>query len=262
MKAEKQQKEVTSRVIQPSKSGGGHIVDNRSTYTLQTKLIDAIQQNRIEKEICMGKRYSNIIQLRCNPQQLAWQANYVASGLGLNDLFTNSDLVSYADDQNFVENTVDRGTFAHEYIQGANSSWTAEYGIPPTGGYSGWSYADMVKNGDIYEIKPLGGMEDAVTQATNYVNKANANPSRPHVHKLASVAIQENPCSLNKTIGQKTYSVKLSYGKHADGEILYSWSVTSRALVGNKKKMAIASQGSKPIDSYFSPKKGPIGSGL
>lgn len=252
MKAERQQKEVISRAVQPSKSGGGHIVDNRSTYTLQTKLIDAIQQNRIGKEICMGKRSSNIIQLKCNSRKLEWQANYSASGLGIRDIFTDRDLIDYADDQNFVENTVDRGIFAHEYIQGANSSWTAEYGIPPIDGYSGWSYADMVKNGDIYEIKPLGGMEDAVTQATNYVNKANANPSSPHVHKLASEAIQGNPCLLNKTIEQETYSVKLSYEKHANGEILYSWSVTSRKLVGNKKKMAIASQGSKPINSYFS----------
>lgn len=42
MKAERQQKEVMSRVIQPSKGGGGHIVDNRPNSIHQAKMIENI----------------------------------------------------------------------------------------------------------------------------------------------------------------------------------------------------------------------------
>lgn len=38
MKAERQHKEATSRVIQPSKGGGGHIVDNRPQSITQNQL--------------------------------------------------------------------------------------------------------------------------------------------------------------------------------------------------------------------------------
>lgn len=44
MKVERQQKERTSRVIQPSKGGGGCIVDNRSAHTMQSKMINTIQK--------------------------------------------------------------------------------------------------------------------------------------------------------------------------------------------------------------------------
>lgn len=43
MKAERQHKEATSRVIQPSK-GGGHIVDNRPHSRDQLKIVGAIQK--------------------------------------------------------------------------------------------------------------------------------------------------------------------------------------------------------------------------
>ena len=45
MKAERQYKERTSRVIQPSKGSGGHIVDNRFYSANQTNVIDSIQKN-------------------------------------------------------------------------------------------------------------------------------------------------------------------------------------------------------------------------
>ncbi len=44
MKAERQQKERTSRVIQPSRGGGECIVDNRTQTTFQAKLIPSIQK--------------------------------------------------------------------------------------------------------------------------------------------------------------------------------------------------------------------------
>lgn len=49
MKAERQQKERTSRVIQPSNGGGGHIVDNRPQSRNQTKMVSIIQtkENKI-----------------------------------------------------------------------------------------------------------------------------------------------------------------------------------------------------------------------
>ena len=45
MKAERQQKECTSRVVQPSKGGGGRIVDNRPQSRDQTKIVNAIQKH-------------------------------------------------------------------------------------------------------------------------------------------------------------------------------------------------------------------------
>lgn len=52
MKAERQQKEVTSRVIQPSKGGGGHIVDNRDQ-----KFFNSIPQNKMNQssKVIQGK---------------------------------------------------------------------------------------------------------------------------------------------------------------------------------------------------------------
>ena len=44
MKAERQHKECTSRVLQPSKGGGGHIVDNRSQD--HAGIIGSIQEKR------------------------------------------------------------------------------------------------------------------------------------------------------------------------------------------------------------------------
>ena len=44
MKAERQQKECTSRVLQPSKGGGGHIVDNRALVAKQANVIYSIQK--------------------------------------------------------------------------------------------------------------------------------------------------------------------------------------------------------------------------
>lgn len=44
MKAERQHKEATSRVIQPSKGGGGYIVDNRPETVIQTKLKSKVCQ--------------------------------------------------------------------------------------------------------------------------------------------------------------------------------------------------------------------------
>lgn len=57
MKAERQQKERTSRVIQSSKGGGGHIVDNRPEAVRQAKMIDTIQkQNESMNRICQQKK--------------------------------------------------------------------------------------------------------------------------------------------------------------------------------------------------------------
>ena len=42
MKAERQHKECASRVLQPSKGGGGHIVDNRPAEITQRKLINDV----------------------------------------------------------------------------------------------------------------------------------------------------------------------------------------------------------------------------
>jgi hypothetical protein len=47
MKAEKQQKEATSRVLQQSKGGGVHIVDNRPQNMNQSKLIASISSNHV-----------------------------------------------------------------------------------------------------------------------------------------------------------------------------------------------------------------------
>lgn len=44
MKTEKQQKEHTFRVMQPSKGGGVSIVDNRPATIHQFKMIDSIQK--------------------------------------------------------------------------------------------------------------------------------------------------------------------------------------------------------------------------
>ena len=44
MKAERQQKEATSRVIRPSKGHGGHIVDNRKFFAFQANLIDSVHK--------------------------------------------------------------------------------------------------------------------------------------------------------------------------------------------------------------------------
>lgn len=43
MKAERQQKETTSRTIQPSKGGRGIIVDNRNQTVSQGKIMDCIR---------------------------------------------------------------------------------------------------------------------------------------------------------------------------------------------------------------------------
>lgn len=46
MKAERQQKEATSRVLQQSKGGGSHIVDNRPAGVLQGEIINYIHQKK------------------------------------------------------------------------------------------------------------------------------------------------------------------------------------------------------------------------
>lgn len=46
MKAEKQYKEAASRVIQPRKDCGGHIVDNRPKAIDQTRIIGSIQEKK------------------------------------------------------------------------------------------------------------------------------------------------------------------------------------------------------------------------
>ena len=51
MKAEKQYKEATSRVIQPLKGGGGYVVNNRLDSIIQTKLSDIISGSRKEKNL-------------------------------------------------------------------------------------------------------------------------------------------------------------------------------------------------------------------
>lgn len=47
MKAERQQKEATSRVLQQSKGGEGHIIDNRPQNMYQSKLIASISSNHV-----------------------------------------------------------------------------------------------------------------------------------------------------------------------------------------------------------------------
>lgn len=55
MKAERQQKEATSRIIPPSKGGGEHIVDNRLGTIVQTKLSDIISDSGKEKNLVQRK---------------------------------------------------------------------------------------------------------------------------------------------------------------------------------------------------------------
>lgn len=47
MKAERQYKEATSRVLQQSKSGRRYIVDNRPESRLQGRMIDYIHQKKV-----------------------------------------------------------------------------------------------------------------------------------------------------------------------------------------------------------------------
>lgn len=178
------------------------------------------------------------IQLRCSQGGQAWQANYVDSGLTVDQLFSNEDLKlgNSSNDEN-------RGTFAHEYIQKKHGSWIPEYGIPAAVGHPGWSYADMVKDLKIYEIKPSGGLEDAVTQATNYVTKANLARSG---HELATAAIAQRDCLLEKTLEVRDFithrleqdriRLYLNYNSSRAGEIVYSWEIVNESREARKAK--------------------------
>ena len=170
-----------------------------------------------------------MLQRRCAPQQLRWVANYAESGLTVAGVFSDDDLKARD-----TSNNADRGVVAHEIIQKANDSWIREYGIPPAVDGGEWHYADMVKNKEIYEIKPEHGEEDAVGQATNYVRLANeVDPG----HKLASAGINRNPDPLltkDLTIlspvsgsHDDTHELRLNYWKARDGEILYRWVINN-----------------------------------
>lgn len=180
---------------------------------------------------------SNIVQLRCNPQQLRWAANYQNSGLNITDLFTDENLMN-----GDSHNNDNRGIFAHEHIQEKYGNWIAEYGIPPTLLDQGWCYADMVSQKRIYEIKPGGGLEDAVGQATRYMNKANQTDAG---HTLATVALVGRDLILSRQIsihdyftGQEendTVNLYLMYHTNRAGEILYEWVIVNESKQERKK---------------------------
>jgi len=186
-------------------------------------------------------------QRKCFPQQLAWEANYEDSNLDINTLFSDEHLKT-----GNVANTEDRGTFAHEHIQRRHGSWIPEYGIPPTLLYGGWHYADMVSNKKVYEIKPNGGIEDAVGQATTYVTKANQTSAG---HVLATTTISRSDCLITRqlsihdyfTLRNETDTVKLylNYENSRPGEILYQWIITNESREQRRKRRATAKKEDK-----------------
>ena len=68
MKAERQHKECASRVLQPSKGGGGHIVDNRPAEITQRKLINDVSSDINDKNIVQCFK---TIQLVIDPELVA-----------------------------------------------------------------------------------------------------------------------------------------------------------------------------------------------
>lgn len=183
----------------------------------------AVQQKR---ENTAG---AHVLQRKCDySQQNRWAANYVDSGLTVESVFDDDDLK-----RGDTANNDTRGTVAHEHIQKTNGSWIKEYGIPPAVEGGGWRYADMVKNKEIYEIKPKNGGEDAVKQAGDLVELANKiEPG----HKLATAGIirdtdpllTKEPAVINPVTRMNendTYTLHLNYWKERDGEILYEWKI-------------------------------------
>jgi hypothetical protein len=185
---------------------------------------------------------AHVLQRRCAPQQLQWVANYEDSGLTVEGVFSDDD-IKLRD----TTNNADRGIVAHEHIQKNNGSWIPEYGIPPVAAGE-WHYADMVKDKEIYEIKPEGGEEDAVTQATNYVNWANFSNEG---HKLAKAPFKTYTPLNNKQLSVQNpitgqiendgYEVGLRYWNSRAGEILYKWEIKNtsaeeRIRVKEKRK--------------------------
>ncbi|WP_217602124.1 hypothetical protein [Chitinophaga sp. GbtcB8] len=200
----------------------------------------AVQQKQERLQPALQKKEStgaHVLQRRCAPQQLQWVANYEDSGLTVEGVFSDADI-----QRGYVINDEDKGTVAHEFIQKANGGWIREYGIPPVPPDVAWHYADMVKDKDIYEIKPEGGVENAVAQATRYVNWANvANPG----HKLATAAFNENTPLLRKELpllspatGQvenDTFELGLHYWNDEAGEILYKWGIKNLSAEARRR---------------------------
>ena len=173
----------------------------------------------------IAKNPTVVMQRQVDPQQLAWRENYKDSGLTIADIFSDDQILS-----GDTSNDVHRGIFAHEFIQAEHGSWTKEYGIPPAGG--GWSYADMAKEKAIYEIKPEGGVEDAVTQAIGYVSQANRSREG---HVRATARLGDRKLMVRKTLTARdfrlnrdmddTFELYLNYRNNAPGEVLYKWEI-------------------------------------
>jgi len=194
--------------------------------------------------IIQNKSNARVTQLQPNPQQLAWQENYADSGLQINAIFTDADLMA-----GNSANNADRGTFAHEYIQRHHGTWIKEYGVPPHGG-SGWGYADIVKEKKIYEIKPDGGFEDAVGQATRYVGQANGNDPG---HELAAAVIDQSFRLRRIQVAvmdhytnreeNDTIDLHLGWQNNRAGEVLYKWIIVNVSRVGRGR----ARDAAKPL---------------
>lgn len=132
----------------------------------------AVQQKQERLQPALQKKENtgpNVLQRKgAYLLQRPWAANYEESGLTVEGVFTD-DNIKLRD----TTNSKDRGIVAHEHIQKANDSWIWEYGIPPAVDGGGWHYADMVKNKEIYEIKPEHGEKNALEQANENVKCAN-----------------------------------------------------------------------------------------
>lgn len=205
-----------------------------------------MQQKKGQVQPALQKKENigaNVLQRKTNNLlQRPWASNYEESGLTVEGVFSDDDIK-----RGYVINDEDKGTVAHELIQKANGSWIPEYGIPPAVVGGEWRYADMVKNKEIYEIKPEGGGEDAVDQANKYVNKANeTNPG----HKLATEAFNTTTLLHSRDLripspatGQEendTFELSLRYINGRAGEILYKWgikniSAANRRLAKSKR---------------------------
>lgn len=161
-----------------------------------------------------------VVQLQCSYARRPYEANYQDSGHTIDTVFSNDYVEATAG--RWVQNTLERGTFAHEVIQQRHANWTAEFGFP-NGNEGGWGYADMVRGDEIYEIKPFGGTEPALDQARRYRDWGNKwKPGSTFV--LGSTNIRGRR-TWERTVNEVDYEIALSYWKARDGEILYQWSI-------------------------------------
>jgi|GEM_PF-5155817 len=216
-------------------------VETGSQRHLPQEAWSVMQQKKGQVQPALQKKENigaNVLQRKTNNLlQRPWASNYEESGLTVEGVFSDDDIK-----RGYVINDENKGTVAHELIQKANGSWIPEYGIPPAVEGGGWSYADMVKNKEIYEIKPEHGGEDAVVEATKRVDLANAiDPG----HKLATADIirDTGPLltkeltvinSVTRMNENDTYTLRLNYWKSRAGEILYRWVIKNTSAEERK----------------------------